>query len=231
MSRGMVRRAVLGCVLLLAAAVAGGQPAGLSLGVRVAPAAVVPLGDSADLYKPGFGAGASVLAHLGGLSWLAPALDFGYTTATVDAESADAAVGIARAGVGAVLALPLGSRYSLQAEAAGGYFGGRLTGDESGTGGGFYGRGGLGFSMFLSPRLSIDAGASYLHCNDLYRASSPDSARRCVSRGPAAPCCRRSPCRRSCARALFRQAGPSSSPRSSSSRSFLFSSSTTTLTR
>jgi tetratricopeptide (TPR) repeat protein len=156
--------------LAMAFAVNAQQPP--SLGVRVSPAVVVPSGDNADLYGTGFGGSATALAHLPGLPWLAPALDLGYIQAPVNAESGSASLGIARAGAGVVVALPVGSRFAVQAEAAGGYFGARLTGDSSGTGGSFYGRGGLAFAVFVSPRLSLDLGASYLYCNDLYSGVS-----------------------------------------------------------
>ncbi len=86
MSRGMVRRAALACALFLAAGAAWAQPSGLSLGLRLSPGIALPLGDSADLCKPGFGAGAAALAHLGGLPWLAAGL--GATTRLTGAGGA-----------------------------------------------------------------------------------------------------------------------------------------------
>ena len=63
---------------------------GLSMDVRVAPAIIVPLGESAGLFATGTGAGASAVLRLGRPTWLSPTLDLGYAAVPVDAGGASA---------------------------------------------------------------------------------------------------------------------------------------------
>jgi len=143
-----------------------------SLGVRVMPSMVLPLGESADLFRVGFGSSAATLLNFPSLPWLAPAVDLSYTMSPLDSSSGGANLGLARIGAGLSAALSLGNRFSMQAEAAAGYFVGFLAGDISGSGGSFYGSGGLRFCVFINPRFSVDLGTSYLFYNDLYTGLS-----------------------------------------------------------
>jgi hypothetical protein len=155
-----------------------------SLGLRMSPLLTLPLGESVDLFESGFGGQAVAVLGLPGLSWLSPELDLGYTTSAVKAESGEAGLGIGRAGVGALATLPLGRHFGVQAEAAGGYFGGKLSGDASGTGGGFYGQAGAAFTLFIDRRFGASLGANYLYYRDLYSGLSVGVGLAMRVRGP-----------------------------------------------
>ncbi len=170
----MARRLALAFLFLASAVHLLCQSSTPSFGLRVAPHALLPMADSTDLFTIGGGADVSVLAHIQAVPALGPSLDIGADLAPIQVDQGvdDSTLSLLRVGASAALNHLIGSRWSLQAQASGGYYAGSVQGSDTGVVGGFYVGAGAGLSLHLNPRLSIDLRAAYLHHHDLYSGLS-----------------------------------------------------------
>jgi tetratricopeptide (TPR) repeat protein len=147
------------------------------LGVRIAPAFGVPVGNDpveiidgggspvpVDLYGPGGQVG--IALHLNAAGIIQPTINGRFNLIPVGVDSVDGVeLGVAAGGAGALFNLPLGPRFRLLAFGEGGYFLGSVEGN-SGSNPYYAGGGGLGFRFARSLQLNLEA--NYAQYFDLY---------------------------------------------------------------
>ena len=136
------------------------------LSLALIPSLEVPLGASAASFELGSSLTAVGRYGLGFLPSLAVAAELGYAGLPLIDQTR---VTLLSAGSGLAWGVNLGNRFSLRADATGGYYYGLLEGGGGGGGGSFYVASGLELALRVMDSLRIGVGLGYRNYWDVYQ--------------------------------------------------------------